>query len=61
MAKVKIHPAEQYALDVISKKIPACTWVIMACKRHRRDLREAGKRGLYFDAAKVVVPSFWCF
>ncbi|MCH7498704.1 MAG: hypothetical protein IH886_01625 [Nitrospinae bacterium] len=45
MAKVKHHPAEQYALDVISKKIPACTWVIMACKRHRRDLRHGGKRG----------------
>jgi len=58
MAKVNIHTAEQYARDVIAKKIPACTWVIMACKRHRQDLRHGGKRGLYFDAAKVVVPSF---
>lgn len=43
MAKFKNHLAEQYALDVISKKIPASTWVIMACKRHRRDLRHGGK------------------
>lgn len=43
------HPAEQWAKDVIAGKVPACKWVKLACKRHRRDLRTAGKRGYRFD------------
>lgn len=53
MAKPKkeiLHPAEQYARDVISGKIIACKWVRLACERHVHDLKHAHKRGLYFDA-----------
>jgi phage terminase large subunit-like protein len=52
--------AEQYALDVISGKIPACKQVISACKRHQNDLQHGHKRGLYFDedAAKVAIAFF---
>lgn len=52
-----LHPAEQYARDVISGKIIACKWVILACKRHVHDLDHAHKRGFYFDpeAAQYVL------
>jgi phage terminase large subunit-like protein len=52
--------AEQYALDVISGKIPACKQVISACKRHQNDLQHGHERGLYFDedAAKVAIAFF---
>ncbi len=39
----------QYAYDVKNGVIPACTWTKLATERHLRDLKEAGKRGLYFD------------
>jgi len=45
------HPAERYARDVISGAIVASKWVILACKRHVRDLAEGTARGLYFDTA----------
>jgi len=55
--KEVLHPAEQYARDVISGKIIACKWVILACKRHVHDLDHAHKRGFYFDpeAAQYVL------
>ena len=50
--KEKLHPAEQYARDVISGKIPACWWVRMACERHVHDLKHARERGFVFDPAE---------
>jgi phage terminase large subunit-like protein len=44
-----IHPAEQYARDVIDGKIVACKWVKLACKRYFDDLKNGAKRGLVFD------------
>lgn len=52
MAKAKtevLHPAEQYARDVISGKIVACKWVRLACERHQHDLTHGHLRGLHFD------------
>jgi phage terminase large subunit-like protein len=49
-AKTKqLHPAEQYARDVVSGKIVAGKFVVLACKRHIHDLRHAKERGYYFD------------
>jgi phage terminase large subunit-like protein len=48
--KEKLHPAEQYAQDVISGRIIACKWVRLACERHVHDLEHGHERGLYFDA-----------
>lgn len=45
----ELHPAEQYARDVVSGKVVACKFVILACKRHIHDLRHAKERGYYFD------------
>jgi len=55
--KEVLHPAEQYARDVINGKIVACKWVRLACERHVHDLKHAHKRGLYFDveAAEYVL------
>lgn len=47
--KPKLPPWDQYAADVVAGKIPAGRLVILACRRHLRDLREGKKRGLYFD------------
>jgi phage terminase large subunit-like protein len=49
--KEVLHPAEQYAQDVINGKIVACKWVRLACERHVHDLEHAHERGFYFDAA----------
>ena len=51
------HPAEQYARNVISGKIIACKWVILACERHLYDLAHAHERGFVFDvgAAEYVI------
>jgi phage terminase large subunit-like protein len=47
--KEALHPAEQYALDVIDGKIVACKWVRLACERYFYDLEHGHERGLYFD------------
>lgn len=47
--KVHLHPAEQYARDVIDGKIVASKWVRLACERHFHDLEYGHERGLYFD------------
>jgi len=52
MARAKkqvLHPAEQYALDVIEGRITACRWVRLACERYFHDLEHGHERGLYFD------------
>lgn len=47
--KEVLHPAEQYAHDVIAGKIIACKWVKLACERYFHDLEHGHERGLYFD------------
>lgn len=49
----QLHPAEQYARDVISGKIVACKWVKLACERHVHDLKHAHKRGFVFNEAEA--------
>jgi phage terminase large subunit-like protein len=36
---------------VIAGRILACRWVRLFCERHKRDLKQGRKRGLYFDQA----------
>ena len=43
----------KYMEDVISRKIPACKWVVRACERQLDDLQNGQKRGLYFDTEKA--------
>lgn len=47
--KEALHPAEQYARDVINGTIIACKWVRLACERHVHDLEHAHERGFVFD------------
>ena len=47
MVKKKIHPAEQYAYDVVKGKIVANKEIIQTCKRYIED-RETSKE-LYID------------
>ena len=49
MARSRKSPAEKYIDNVIRGKVTACRWVRLFCERHKRDLRTARKRGLYFD------------
>lgn len=44
-----LHPAEQYAQDVVDGKIVACKWVRLACERYFHDLEYGHERGLWFD------------
>ena len=41
--------AHKYAEDILSGKIIACKWTILACKRYINDLKYGEKRGIYFD------------
>jgi phage terminase large subunit-like protein len=56
----RLHPAEQYARDVINRKIPACHWVEQACARYFDDKKHAKERGLVFskDRAQLVIDFF---
>lgn len=47
--KEALHPAEQYARDVVGGKVVACKWVRLACERYFHDLKHGHERGLYFD------------
>lgn len=47
--KESLHPAEQYAREVINGKIVACKWVRLACERYFHDLKHGHERGLWFD------------
>ncbi len=51
MSNKKLHPAEQYAHDVVAGRIVTSRLVRLACQRHLRDLVEGHKRGLWFDVA----------
>jgi phage terminase large subunit-like protein len=46
----RLHPAEQYARDVVHGRVIACRWVRQACQRHLNDLKTGAERGLVFDA-----------
>lgn len=50
--------AEGYARDVTAKRIPACRWVRLACKRHLDDLKKQRRRDFpfRFDEAKAARP-----
>lgn len=43
--------AKKYISDVIAGRVTVCKWVRLFCERHQRDLKDGGKRGLYFDKA----------
>lgn len=45
----KLHPAEQYAADVIAGRIIACGYVRKAVERYYRDLDQSIEKGWYFD------------
>lgn len=50
-----VDAANAYAAAVVAKKIPACQWVKLACKRHLNDLKKAKKKdyAYRFDPAKA--------
>lgn len=54
------HPAHQYALDVVEGRIPACDFIIRACKRYFRDIEQAESKQWYFDeeAAQKVIDFY---
>jgi len=60
MAGGPLHPAEQYAQDVVAGIIVAGRLVRLACERHLDDLAHAQNRGLYFDreAAQFALDFF---
>ena len=53
----KLHPVTKYAQDIIKGKIIANKWVILACKRHLKDLK---RKNIYFDevAADHIIDFF---
>jgi phage terminase large subunit-like protein len=58
----KEHPVTQYARDVVNGKILAGRLVRLACERHLKDLKDGGRRGLYFDEREATrVIEFFSF
>jgi phage terminase large subunit-like protein len=64
----KTHPncydGHQYALDVVSGKLPNCVYVIGACKRYLNDLERFKDKELYYfdkDAAEKALRIFQKF
>jgi phage terminase large subunit-like protein len=57
---MKVHPAEQYALDVESGNIPACKWIRLACERYFRDMDRLMENSMRFDSrsAQRVINFF---
>lgn len=55
-----MHPAEQYAQDVVAGKVAAGKWIKRACQRHIDDMEHGPERGLYFDerAGQHVIDFF---
>ena len=59
---ISANPAEQYIDNVITGNQVACKWVRLACQRHRQDLVDGEKRGLWFDpGAAIRVIEFFNF
>lgn len=57
LKKIKLHPAEQYARQVVDGNIPACKNIVKACKRYFADIRNAKKLGIEHraDAAQIYI------
>lgn len=51
---LSLHPAEQYARDVVDGTIVACKWTSLACERYFHDLKHGDERGLWFDRETAV-------
>lgn len=53
-------PTSQWAADVVAGKVVAGEFVIAACKRHLRDLKEGPARGLVWkpDAAQLAIDFY---
>ena len=49
----KIHPAIQYADDILNEKIVAGKWVKLACERYFNDVKNASNKGFYHDEKKA--------
>src|SRR6266849_2791679 len=47
-------PVGDYARRIVAGKVAAGRLIKLACERHMRDLRDAAKRGLRFDAAAAL-------
>jgi phage terminase large subunit-like protein len=60
MAKQQLHPAEQYARDVLDGRILACEYVKLACQRYFDDREHGPDRGIYFkeNKAKKAIKFF---
>jgi phage terminase large subunit-like protein len=54
-----VDAGNRYAKDVVAGKIPACKWVILACKRHLDDL-EASKEAEYPYRFDPKAAEKWC-
>ena len=39
-----VNIANKYARDIVARRIPACRWVWLACKRHLSDLEKSKKK-----------------
>ena len=52
----KLHPAEQYAVDVRDGRIPVCRYVRLAVERYFRDRANAVEKGWYFDERVAARP-----
>ena len=54
MTKTKIHPAEQYAQQVLAGEVMVCEFVTLAVKRYYNDLENALDKGWYFDRRAAI-------
>lgn len=46
----KMHPAEQYAADVMAGRAVVCKYIRQAVERYYRDLEQSVEKGWYFDS-----------
>ena len=54
------HPAHIYALQVVSGKTLACTYIKMSCNRYLDDLKNGPKKGFHFNAEYAVHAINFC-
>lgn len=54
-----VEAGTKYAEGVVSRAIPACQWVFLACQRHLNDL-EASKRAEYPYRFDAKAAEKWC-
>ena len=58
---VHISDVNSYVSGVISGKIPACQWVKLACKRHRRDLKASKSKAFPYVFDPAIAERVCCF